>query len=58
MDPIHRDTGGPYTSHITGSIKANSTLVATIPGDTLKFNIQFTSASQPNASFSDVALQT
>ncbi|KAH8429873.1 uncharacterized protein LDX57_007546 [Aspergillus melleus] len=54
MDPIHGATGGPYTSQITGSIKANSTPVATISGDTLKFNIQFTSANQPDASFSDV----
>ncbi|GKZ33661.1 hypothetical protein AbraIFM66950_003690 [Aspergillus brasiliensis] len=54
MDPIHGAVGGPYTDTITGSIKASSTPVATVSGDTLKFDIQFTSDDQPNASFSNV----
>ncbi|KAF7593542.1 hypothetical protein BBP40_011270 [Aspergillus hancockii] len=54
MDPIHGATGGPYTDHISGSIKANSTPVATVCGSSLRFNIQFASDNQPDASFSNV----
>ncbi|BCS02075.1 uncharacterized protein AKAW2_60339S [Aspergillus luchuensis] len=53
-NPIHGDPGGPYTATTTGSIKANSMPIATVSGDTLKFDIQFTSDNQPNASFSNV----
>ncbi|PLB46179.1 hypothetical protein P170DRAFT_429321 [Aspergillus steynii IBT 23096] len=53
MDPIHGATSD-HVYDIDGTIKANSTPVATISGDKLEFNIQFTSANQPDASFSNV----